>query len=152
KIFQEPLSRVVIEHLKSGLDDKSILRPPFRYKPTLVEPLITDVASLLDRVASYRRELADLELRAVTQRLQLALDAQLAQSDSDINDASSIEESATLMSDGAAEASKAATDNAKMWRPWYEAISKANKVNIQKDKLRITGESAKIEARSYFTK
>jgi hypothetical protein len=72
KDFEKPLDIEVLAAIQA-LD----LTPP-PYEPLLVEQLLTDVSSLLDRCLAYRREAYELELSAVSYAAEYSLFLDLA--------------------------------------------------------------------------
>ena len=66
------------------LEGEFTLGSPLPYEPALVEPLLGDVAALLDRCAAYQREASELEIKWVQHQLESQLADKLSVLDLDL--------------------------------------------------------------------
>ncbi len=91
----EPLRGEASNALRQSLDEqlRSVVKriegeftlgSPLPYEPALVEPLLGDVAALLDRCAAYQREASELEIKWVQHQLESQLAGKLSELDLDL--------------------------------------------------------------------
>ncbi|HSK77044.1 MAG TPA: hypothetical protein VLQ45_11340 [Thermoanaerobaculia bacterium] len=66
------------------IEGEFTLGSPLPYEPALVEPLLGDVAALLDRCAAYQREASELEIKWVQHQLESQLASKLSELDLDL--------------------------------------------------------------------
>jgi hypothetical protein len=80
----EALRQSLDEQLRSvvkRIEGEFTLGSPLPYEPALVEPLLGDIAALLDRCAAYQREASELEIKWVQHQLESELAGRLSKLD-----------------------------------------------------------------------
>jgi hypothetical protein len=101
-----PLDRTIFEAVK-GIN----VRSPFPHEVLLVEPLLADIAALLERGAAYRRELYSLEVNAITSALSFNLGSVTGNIDGQLSKVRNRKEEADILRRAQAKAASAFGDS-----------------------------------------